>query len=416
MSIERLDRWWRPRRRLGALVVATITTASSAAHADEEPEPEPGSAPAPAEPASNIDVRASAEVSGYLDSVATTVLTPSIAGVVANPAAGWSLNGRYLVDVVSAASPDIVSTASPPFEEVRHAGNLGLRYKPGRFGVAADAFVSSSPDYLSGAGGIVLSEDLDDKNYTLTEGYHFGHDVIGRTGTSFSVFSRQLDTHSFTLGASTVANPSLLVGLTADVVLERGDPSKPYRYVPVFSPSIAPLVPAGATVDFVAATRLQARPLEQLPLERARFALTSHTAWRLSGWMTLRFDERGYADSWSQLASTTDGRLFFDLGRRVILWPHLRAHVQNGVSFWQRAYIATGSDHLPALRTGDRELSPLFNLGTGAGLRVALGKSGRVEDLTWTTTMDGTWTRFADAIYVTHRWSAILTTGMELTF
>ncbi len=40
-------------------------------------------------------------------------------------AAGWSVDGRYLVDVVSAASVDIVSTASRRWEEVRHAGSLG---------------------------------------------------------------------------------------------------------------------------------------------------------------------------------------------------------------------------------------------------------------------------------------------------
>ena len=44
------------------------------------------------------------------------------------------------------------------------------------------------------------------------------------------------------------------------------------------------------------------------------------------------------------------------MGRRFILWPHLRFHAQNSVSFWQRAYTATSSGDLPALRTGDREL------------------------------------------------------------
>jgi hypothetical protein len=391
----------RPIRPLG---VAGILLFASKAHAQD-------AQPAP----SNLTTRASAEVSGYVDSVSTTVLTPSVAGSIENPVAGWALSGRYLADVVSAASPDIVATASPPFKEVRNAGNLGFRYKPGNFGVNGTTFASYTPDYLSLGGGLDLLEDLNEKNLTLTEGYHYGHDVIVRAGTSFSTFSRQLDIHTFTLGASTTVNPALVVGLTADGILERGDQSKPYRYIPIFSPEVGPLVPRGASVAAVAATRLQARPLEQLPLERDRLALTGHAAWRI-GTRTLRMDERLYGDSWSQYASTTDARYFIDAGSRFIVWPHLRFHAQNAVSFWQRAYTATGPADLPALRTGDRELGALINVGAGGGLRVALGRPGRLDDWTWTTTLDGIWTSFADALYVKTRWSSILTTGVQAVF
>lgn len=362
-----------------------------------------------------MSARVSAEVSGYIDTVATSVLTPSIAGTIENPVSGWGLSARYLVDVVSAASPDIVATASPNFKEVRQAGNLGFRYKPGNFGIAPSALVSYSNDYLSVGGGLDLSEDLSEKNYTLTQGYHYGHDVIGRTKTPFSVFSRTLDIHTLTLGLSTVVNPSLVVGVTADGILERGDQSKPYRYIPIFSPAIAPLVPAGATVESVIATRLQARPLEQLPLERNRLALTTHLAWR-SGRTTLRMDERLYGDSWQQYATTTDARLFIDVGRRVIFWPHMRFHAQNSVSFWKLAYAANGPGDIPAFRTGDRELSSLFNVGAGGGLRVALGRAMHVDDFTWTTTLDGIWTSFADTLYVKTRFAAIMTTGVEVAF
>src|SRR5438128_1952721 len=60
---------------------------------------------------SDIDIHASLEIGAYQDSNATSVLTPSVAARVENPTAGWGVNGRYLVDVVTAASPDIVATA-----------------------------------------------------------------------------------------------------------------------------------------------------------------------------------------------------------------------------------------------------------------------------------------------------------------
>jgi hypothetical protein len=408
-----------PRARAdeGTPTPAPAETPAAPADAPAAPATPEGPAPAEAQAAQggNITARASAEVGGYVDSTATSVLTPSIAATVESPTEGWGVSGRYLVDMVSAASPDIVSTASPNWREIRHAGNLGARYKPGNYGIAANASTSYTPDYLALSAGAQLTQELDEKNLTLVEGYGYGHDTIGRTGTPFSVYSHKLDYHSLSLGASRVINTGLVLGLFGDAVFESGDQSKPYRYVPIFTPDAAARIPAGASATLVAGTRLQARPLEQLPLDRQRFALTGRLAWRGES-TTLRFEERGYRDSWGLLASTTDARYFIDASRRFTIWPHARFHVQNGTDFWKRAYSATSVHDLPALRTGDRELGPLFTVGGGGGMRIALGGAGSLDDLVWTTTLDGFYTAFSDAIYVTTRYSALLTTGMEVTF
>ena len=308
-----------------------------------------------------------------------------------------------------------MSTASPNFKEVRHAGNLGLRYKPSTLGIAGNVGTSYTPDYLSLSAGLQLTQELDEKNLTLVQGYGYGHDTIGRTGTPFSVFSRELAYHVVTLGASRVLNPGLVVGLFGDAIIERGDQSKPYRYIPLYAPEVAATIPRGAAVSQVAASRSQARPLEQLPLERERFALTGRLAWRLSS-STLRVEERGYADSWGLRASTTDVRYFIDGSRRVTVWPHGRVNLQNGVEFWQRAYASTGSNDIPALRTGDRELGPLRTLGGGGGVRVALGKAGATDDVVLSTALDGYWTSFLDAVYVKERFSALCATTLDIAF
>jgi hypothetical protein len=377
--------------------------------------PAPDAAPAPAASASTIVARAFSEVGAYADSTATSVLTPSIGASVESPTAGWGISGRYLIDVVSAASPDIVSTASPNWTEVRHAGNLGLRYKPGNFGIAATGSASYTPDYLALAGGGQLTQELDDKNLTLVQGYTYGHDTIGRNGTPFSVFSRELAYHVLSLGASRVVNSGLVIGVFGNAVIERGDQSKPYRYIPMFAPDVAARIPSGASPTMVADTRLEARPLEQLPLERDRFAITARLAWRQTS-TTLRVEERAYSDSWGLRATTTDARYFIDLSRRVMIWPHGRFHLQNSVDFWKRAYTSTGVNDLPALRTGDRELSALFTVGAGGGLRIALGKAGEEDAIALTTTLDGFYTSFADTIYVSERYSALATTTLEVTF
>ncbi|MFO0734738.1 MAG: DUF3570 domain-containing protein [Labilithrix sp.] len=363
----------------------------------------------------NINTRASSEVAGYTDSVGVSVLTPSVGAVVENPIAGWSANGRYLVDVVTAASPDIVATASPRWTEVRQGANLGGRYKPGLFGISGGGFGSYSNDYLALGANVQLTEDLDDKNLTLVQGYSYGHDTIGRTGTPFSVFSRELTTHGTTLGFSRVINPSLVIGLYGDAIFELGNQSKPYRYVPMFSPEIAPIIPRGATAFSVADARITAKPIEQLPLSRERFALTGRLGWRTER-TTVRLDQRLYADTWALLATTTDFRWFVDLGERTTIWPHLRVHVQKGVDFWKRAYVATSINDIPMWRTGDRELGPLSNFGAGAGVRFALGKSGSKDDFALQLTGDGTWTTFTDALYVKNRFSGLATAAVEVAF
>lgn len=359
-----------------------------------------------------VNARASSELAGYLDTVGVSVFTPSVGGSVDNPTAGWGLNGRYLVDVVSAASPDIVATASPRWSETRHAGNIGARYKPGTFGVTAGGAASYTPDYLALSANVGLIKELDDKNLTLTGGYGFGRDTIGRTGTPFSIFSRDLTTHVLTAGVSRVVSSSLILGGGLDVILESGDQSKPYRYIPMFAPEVAATMPRGADAILVADSRIVARPIEQLPLERQRFALSGRMGWRTEH-TTLRLEQRLYTDTWGLSASTSDLRWFVDMSEHVTIWPHLRFHVQGGVDFWQRAYAARDILEVPTVRTGDRELGPLSNVGGGLGARVTLGEEKKVGLV---FTGDGTWTSFTDALYVKNRFSTLVTTTLEVTF
>ena len=235
------------------------------------------------------------EMAAYNDTDHVTVFTPSVALGVQN-VSGASLHATYLVDVVSAASADIVSTASPRWEEVRHAASLAAEYKPHDLGIAVGGSFSREPDYLSYGAYATVTKDFEEKNWTLFFGYGFSHDRIGRCGdnglcTPFSVFSRELQRGSFNGGVDFVINGSSLGSLVADVVIEDGDQSKPYRYIPMFSPTVAPTVPKGASIDWVNANRLPERPLEQLPVTRQRFALTGRYAHRLEA-STLRLEER----------------------------------------------------------------------------------------------------------------------------
>lgn len=364
-----------------------------------------------------LSVKASLETSGYTDSDHVSVASPSIGVSIADEVAGWSIKGHYLVDVVSAASVDIVSTASSKWVEVRHAGSADGSVKLEDVTLGASGVVSSEPDYLSLAAGGTMTVDVLDKNVTPYIGFSLGQDQVGRTGLPHD-FWRNKQTTSGRIGATFVVDRSTIASLQGDATEETGYLAKPYRYVPLFAPGQGASIPAGASIADVNATRLDQRAIEQLPSRRDRFALTGRIGHRYRA-ATLRLDERLYADTWNLLASTTDFRWMFDAGRRLTLWPHVRFHIQNQVVFWQRAYeVVPGADGnlgVPVIRTGDRELGPLYTGTGGFGARFKL-----IDDMRkpWSIVFefDASYTRYLDALYITDRRAMFSTIAVEAEF
>ncbi len=357
-------------------------------------------------PQSSVHWETAGEVSVYHDSDAVNAVTPSVRAEATDPLAGWTANGSYLVDIISAASVDIVSSASPHWQEVRHASSIGARYTPAEWGLGASGSVSSEPDYLSLVGGLVGSYDFLRKNATLELGYSYGHDTAGRTGTPFSVYSLGLARH--TLGASLelVLDRATTFTSAFDAIFETGRQEKPYRYLPLFDAAVAPTVPVGAPGTLVNELRLPGRVGEHTPDTRWRFALAGRLAHRFEH-STLLVDDRLYRDSWGLSATTTDLRWVLSLGRRFSIWPHARIHLQSGVSFWQRAYVGniqSGSVNVPVYRSGDRELSPLWSATLGPGARWDFGSD---DPRAWSLVLEGegTYTRYEDALYIDHRWA-----------
>ncbi len=405
------------RGRVAAVLVSALAVARGAgaqAPASHQPEPPPLATPveAASTAASSTVVRVGSELAGYADTDHVFVVSPGIHGSAESPTEGWSVGGSYLVDVVSAASVDIVSTASRRWEEVRQAGTADVGYKPGSFGVAASAALSVEPDYTSLNGGFVLTEDLLRKNLTLLGGYEHGHDIAGRSGTPFSVFAHVIDHDALKGGLTLVLDPRTIATGIAEVSFERGDTSKPYRYIPLFAPGTG--VARGASIDAVNAARLSERVLEQLPLWRDRFVLTLRLAHRFES-STFRVDERVYRDTWGLSASTSDVRFLVDATRHFEIGPHVRVHAQTPVSFWQRAYIASPGFSFPALRTGDRELGPLWNATLGGSMRFGFGPS--YDPMRWAIGVDlnANYTWYLNDLYVTHRISTVGGLGLEGT-
>ncbi len=355
------------------------------------------------------------ETSVYQDTDFTTVVTPVIFGGVENVLAGWGVSGSFLVDVVSTASADIVATASSRWSEERYAPALTGHRRFGDVDVALRGSFSSEPDYLSIAGGGTLSVDLARKTVTPMVTYDFAHDTLGRAGTPFSLFSRPIARHTASVGVGLVLDKATVFVPSVTAVVELGDSSKPYRFIPMFSETTVLQVQPGMLAAQIDPLRLDFRPLEQLPTERQRWALDGRLLHRFSA-STLRVDQRLYADTWGLRATTTDARYFADVSERVRLGGHLRFHAQNAVSFWRLAYVATmtsAGPRVPALRTEARELGMLYTPTLGSDLRWALDHAGRYA---LTFNADFGYTKFINQLFIDHRVSFLGSTVFEVGF
>ncbi len=368
---------------------------------------------------STLVAHARLDMSAYNDSYSVEVLTPSLTASVSSPTAGWNVGASYLLDMLTAASPDVTSTASPHFKDTRNAVTLTGGYKPDRWGAQLFGAYSTEADYISRTLGLSLTGDFNEKAITPRIGYAHSQDTVGRAGTPESVFSRDFGTEEFTAGSTFVMSRVSVLAVGGTLSYEHGDQSKPYRYIPMFAAGVNP--PVGASYETVNADRLAVKPLEQLPLDRVRFAVAGRYVWRIKTNATLRLDSRLYDDTWGVRASTSDSRYMIDISPRLRVWPHGHLHVQSGAVFYQRVYGATpqpnGSVDLPKFRTSDRELSPFAALTGGGGARFSLTDpaSGRLQ-IGLVATADVLFDYYFNTFYVRSRLGEYTTLGVEADF
>ncbi|MDF2694698.1 MAG: hypothetical protein K0S65_3081 [Labilithrix sp.] len=372
------------------------------------------------EPTTHPNVHVGIEMSAYTDSTSVHVLTPAINAAVVSPTAGWNIGGSYLLDMVTAASPDLVSTASRPFREQRHAASLSGGYKFSFAQVGLNGNVSSEPDYLSRTLGGSLSTELNDKLITPRIGYNYSWDTIGYRNTPFDQFSRALTTHAIEAGITFVMSPTTLLVTGVSMSFERGENSKLYRFIPMFPEDVAPRIPAGASIKLVNEQRLSVRPRDLVPPQRDRVAIGARVNHRFSSG-TLRIEERIYTDNWGIKASTTDGRYMHDLGERLRVWPHLRLHAQSGASFYQLAYAASVDEQgtpiaIPRYRTSDRELSPMIAVTTGGGARIALTSEKATTQYAIVVSGDVMYNRYFESLFIKSRTAVWGSVGFDAEF
>lgn len=321
------------------------------------------SAPSFAEPLAEVRARAGT----YQDDDHTSVTTLGARASV-DPVPALRLKAGYLADIVSSASVDVVSAATPGFRETRHEAEGAATLSTDDLTAGASYRYSVERDWESHTIATRGLLELADDNTELGLSLSLGLNRVGRANDAH--FSRRLTSYGYALSASQILDPKTLVGLVYDGGYVTGFQSSPYRYV--------------ATSDrrFVL--------LEHDPERRLRHALGAFVLRHLAPHTSVRGDYRFYLDGWGVLAHTAELRLTHELGP-LGLSVHERFYVQRGAWFYARSYT-TPREYM----TRDRELSSFWDSFSGASLELELVRLGPLATLVADVAGDFFYYRFAD--------------------
>lgn len=294
----------------------------------------------------------------YVDDNDTWVASPQVSAGYALDPEGGNISARVVVDAISSASVDVVTQATPGFDEVRYEGDLSAAKSFGHVTPSLGYRFSHEPDYVSHGGRAGLVSRLGTPDSVLGVSYGVTRDSVRRHGTPPSVFDETLWSHAFELSYTQTVTPTTVLRSAFSLTAQNGYMEKPYRHVPIFLDD-----PGGLNRGNFDAYRLSGRPGEEVPDHRRRYAIGARAMQYFPNRKTsLRLDYRFYADDWGVMSHTIEPAVRARIASWFQLAAAIRVYRQDGARFWRRAYVVDALDQLPQYRTVDRDLSPYTTL------------------------------------------------------
>lgn len=267
-----------------------------------------------------------------------------------------SLSAQSYVDMVSNASVDVMTQASP-FRETRKAWELGAQtaVRDSTLGIVVSR--SNEPDYQADAVAIDATTEVFGGMSTVSLGTTRGSDRVGRSerDAAGNKATRWLDTAThwqYRVGLTQVLSPRWLVSISAEAVADSGYLGSPYRAARVFGASVPERSP-----------RTRSSRAVQL-----RSSVDTSDIWAGSA---LRASVRGYDDNWAIRATTFEiggskQLLSAVLPRGLLLDATLRHYRQGRALFYSDN---ASSETLYISR--NRQLSAFSSTSLGARLNYA---------------------------------------------
>lgn len=262
-----------------------------------------------------------------------------------------SVKANYYVDEVSAASIDVLTSASP-YSEERTEKSVGVDYLHGKAIYSLSYANSEENDFEANSVHMDVSQDFFGDLTTLSFGYSKGWDEVFRAGDN--QFAEEADRQHFRVNLSQILTRDLRLSIGHELITDEGYLNNPYRSVRYLtSPDSYSFEPE--------------RYPETRTSEATSLRLSYYLPWRAG----LHGEYRVYDDSWGIDASSWQVKLIQPLGRQWTLETRYRSYQQGDADFYADLFPFQNAQNFLAR---DKELSEFSSTVVGAGIGFEFSK------------------------------------------
>ncbi len=258
----------------------------------------------------------------------------------------YSVSANYYIDMVSSASIDVMTTASPYTEE-RTQGSLALDTLHGKTQYSLSYTLSDESDYTANTASLDVSHDLFGDLTTVSFGFSQGWDEVRKNGDN--TFEETVDRRNYRFSLQQILTPQLMTGLNYEVITDEGFLNNPYRSV--------------RYLDDSSARGFSFEP-EVYPSTRTSNAIALNARYYLPYRAAIHGEYRFYTDTWGIDANTASIGYTHPWGKRWIFEAGYRWYDQSSADFYSDLFPRANAQNFLAR---DKELSTftsqMFSLG-----------------------------------------------------
>jgi hypothetical protein len=278
--------------------------------------------------------------------------------VLVRKQAGSSLSfvGSYYLDMVSSASIDVITTASP-YSEERKQWSLGMDYLRGNTIMSLNFTSTEESDYDGSNVAFAVSQDMFGDLTTISLSYSYSDDIVGNSGDPN--FEEELKRQQYGVGLTQILTRNLISTLNFTVITDEGYLNNPYRSVRYEDPGTA----LGYSYE-----------PELYPNTRTSTAIGIRAKYYLPYRAAIEAEYRFFEDTWDIKSDTASLTYIHPIGPWTFTAKY-RHHDQTGASFFSDIFTRPEQTNF---RGRDKELSPLTSttIRLGAAYEFISGAEG----------------------------------------
>ncbi|TDJ34982.1 MAG: DUF3570 domain-containing protein [Gammaproteobacteria bacterium] len=244
---------------------------------------------------------------------------------------------NYYVDMISSASIDVITTASPYTEE-RTQYSLSADYLRGNTTMSVGITSSEESDFDSSTYNLSIAQDMFGDLTTLTLSYAYADDTVRRSDDPD--FFRDNTRQHYGVGVTQILTRNLISTLNFEVITDEGFLNNPYRSVRYLD--------AGSPVGYSFEPELY-------PHTRTSNAVGIRAKYYLPYRAALELQYRFFKDTWD-INGNTVSIAYTHPWRDFIFTAKYRWHDQTGAHFYRDIFSRSEATNF---RGRDKELSPL---------------------------------------------------------